>query len=135
MKEKWLLTFPPDLTEEAVTYTLIKNYNLRVNILRASIGLNVSGSLLIMIEGTCEEIALALGWLKKTGINVDPGNSQILWDESTCVHCGVCTAICPTKALSLDASNWLLSFSPDKCLACGHCIPACPLGAIRNLKR
>ncbi|MBK5252025.1 MAG: 4Fe-4S binding protein [Peptostreptococcaceae bacterium] len=135
MKEKWFLTFPPELTEEPVTYTLIKNYDLRINILRASIGLNVTGNLLILIDGTPNAISEALTWLKTTGINVDSGDSQIIWNDELCVHCGACTAVCPAKALSLDPKTWLLSFSPEKCLACGHCIPACPLGAITNQKR
>jgi ferredoxin len=135
MKEKWFLTFPPELTEEPVTYTLIKNYDLRINILRASIGLNVTGNLLILVDGSPNGISEALAWLKTTGINVDSGDSQIIWDDKLCVHCGACTAVCPVNALSLDQETWLLSFSPEKCLACGHCIPACPLRAITNQKR
>src|SRR6056297_148530 len=134
MKTKWLLTFFPEMTGEPVTYKLIKNFNLKINILKASIDLNVSGSLLILADGTKNEIDSALAWLKKSGVNVDSGDSQIVWNEALCVHCGACTAICPTKALSLDPSTWLIAFEGEKCLECGHCVPACPIGAISNNK-
>jgi len=134
MKVKWLLNFPPELTGEPVTYALIKNFNLKINILKASIDLNVSGNLLVLADGTRNEIDSALAWLRNTGVSVDPGDSQIVWNEVLCVHCGACTAICPTKALSLDPLSWMVAFEGEKCLECGHCVPACPIGAISNNK-
>lgn len=132
MKTKWSLNFPPDLTDRPVTWTLVKTYRLQINILRASIDLDVAGNLLILVEGAENDIAAALAYLEEVGIGVDPGDAQIAWDESTCVHCGACTALCPAEALRLDPETWMLSFSPEKCLACGHCVPACPVGALSD---
>ena len=132
MKTKWLLNFPPESTEKPVTYTLIKDYDLQINILRASIDLNVAGSLLILVEGKDSHIDAALAYLKTTGIKVSAGDSQISWNETLCVHCGACTAICPAEALHLDPVTWLVAFTPEKCLACGHCIIACPVKAMTD---
>ena len=47
MTTKVILYFPSDATDKAVTYDLVKRYDLRINILRAEIEAGRSGSLLV----------------------------------------------------------------------------------------
>jgi len=44
MTTKVILYFPSDATDKAVTYDLVKRYDLRINILRAEIEAGRSGS-------------------------------------------------------------------------------------------
>ena len=51
MTTKVILYFPSDATDKAVTYDLVKRYDLRINILRAEIEAGRSGSLLVELTG------------------------------------------------------------------------------------
>ncbi len=59
MKNKVMLNFPADRANNPVTYDLVKKFDLRINILRASINYNMKGSLLMDIEGSSENFARA----------------------------------------------------------------------------
>ncbi|QEK12873.1 4Fe-4S dicluster domain-containing protein [Crassaminicella thermophila] len=132
MKKKIFLIFPPHLTDQPITYTLIKKYDLKTNILRASINYNTQGNLLLELEGTKENISSGIRYLENIGVKVDFIHTEIKWDEKACIHCGACTAVCPSDALKLDSNSWLLSFNAEECLGCKLCIKACPLKIITN---
>ena len=132
MKKKVLLTFPSNLTDTPITYSLIKNYDLKFNILRASIKYNVEGSLLLELDGTRENIDSGIKYLEDIGLQVDLIHTKVYWDEDTCIHCGACTSVCLSGALSMDKENWLISFNDEKCLGCELCVKACPLRAIKG---
>lgn len=129
---KLLLTFPPELTDTPVTYNLIKDYNLKTNILRASIEYNVEGRLLLELIGEKDDLHDGINFLKNLGIKIDLMSTKIVWNEDSCVHCGACTALCPSGALSLDRKNCLVSFDESKCLGCELCVKACPRRCIES---
>lgn len=130
MKIKVLLTFPADLTDRPITYRLVKDFDLQINILRASIEYNIEGKLLLELQGPGEAIDKGITFLKQQGINVDLFKSKIKWAQEECVHCGACTAVCSSSAFCLNHESWLLEFSEEKCLGCGLCVKACPLKII-----
>lgn len=131
MKRKVLLTFPSNLTDSPITYNLVKNYDLKFNILRAAIKYNVEGSLLLELEGEEDNISSGIVYLESMGVKVDFVHTKIDWDEKNCVHCGACTAVCMSGALHMDSSS-KVSFDEEKCLGCLLCIKACPLKAIED---
>lgn len=132
MKKLLLLSFPSNLTGEPITYTLIKNYDLRINILRASIDYNIEGSLFLEVEGLEEKLNLSIEYLRIKGVKVKIINTAIRIDEDACVNCGACTAICEVGALTMD-EDWKVSFHKDRCLDCKLCIKACPVRAIASI--
>ncbi|TCO73787.1 NIL domain-containing protein [Marinisporobacter balticus] len=132
MKKKIFLIFPPHLTDQPITYNLIKKYDLKTNILSAAINYNTKGTLLLELEGDESNILSGINYLESIGIHIDRIHTTIYWDEKACVHCGVCTAVCPSDALNLDTNSWRLSFNAEKCLGCNLCIKACPLKIITN---
>jgi len=132
MKKLLLLSFPSNVTGEPVTYTLIKNYDLKINILRASIDYNIEGSLFLEVEGLEEKISSSIEYLKSKGIKVKTIKNLIKIDEDLCVNCGVCIAICEVDAFTMD-ENWTVSFDEGKCLDCKLCIKACPTRAIISI--
>lgn len=131
MKKKISIVFPPEITEEPITYTMIKKYDLKINILRASIGYNTKGNLLVEISGREADIADAISYIESLGLNVSSLGNRIIRDEERCVSCGACTAVCPTAALYMD-ENWKLVFDAEKCVGCKLCISACPLRVIKE---
>jgi ferredoxin len=132
MKRKVLLTFPSELTDLPITYDLVKKYDLRMNILKASIGYNTEGTLLIELEGTDDNVSQGIKYMSDMGIQIDMYHTRIQWNSYNCVHCGSCTAVCPTSALSMSRDNWMISFDEIRCLGCNLCVNSCPLRVIES---
>ncbi len=132
-KKKVVLTFPYKLINEPITYHLIKNYDLKVNILRARINPREEGRLMIEIGGEEKSLEKGMNYLKDLGVELEPLAQDIRWLDEKCTHCTVCIPICPTEAISLDRNQMIVSFDKDKCIGCGLCVPACPYKAVEIL--
>lgn len=132
MKKKLVLTFPKKLTGNPITYNLIKNYDLKANILRADIDFNVKGKLLLNIEGEEENLYSAIEYLNGIGLELEEINSSIVINRKECVDCGGCTAVCVVEALKLN-EEYKLEFDGQKCLDCKLCTKACPTRAINTV--
>ena len=117
MTTKVILYFPSDAIDKAVTYDLVKRYDLRINILRAEIEAGRSGSLLVELTG--EEPMV------REGV---PVASKIAYDRDRCIDCGNCALACFPQALTIGAPDWRLHFDPERCIACKLCLKSCPLG-------
>ena len=110
-----------------ITYHLINDFDLQVNILNADISLNKVGKLTVDIIGTEWNIEAGLKFIQDQGIKYKIFTKTIIWQENSCVHCGACTAVCPSGALQMDKQSWNLTFDREKCLICELCVKACPL--------
>lgn len=110
--------------------TLIRQFNLEVNILHADISLNKTGTLVADIKGEEEDLSRALCFIEEQSIKYKVFNNKLIWQEDACVHCGACTAVCPSNALVMNKETWCLEFDKEKCLVCGLCIKACPLNVM-----
>lgn len=127
VRQRLVLHFPAHRTDEPVTYNLIKNYDVVINILNADISHGKEGSLLVEIEGGEKNMKEALGYLKKLNVQYEPVGKSILFNEENCVHCGACAAVCFPGALVMERESRELRFEPENCIACELCIKACPL--------
>lgn len=108
--------------------TLIKKFDLQVNILHADISLNKTGTLVADISGEDQNVDEGLKYIQEQGIGYKLFNKKLIWHEELCVHCGACTAVCPSHALVMSGED--LEFHKEKCLVCGLCIKACPLNVM-----
>jgi len=133
LKKRLVLTFPQTMVEEPITYRLIKDYDLVVNILRARISREEEGRLIIEISGEKEALDKGLNYLKEIGVAVQPLAKDVIWLEDRCTHCTVCVPLCPTEAIVVDRERMEISFDKDRCIVCGACIPACPYKAVEIL--
>ncbi len=133
VKRRLVLTFPPKLVEEPITYRLIKDYDLVVNILRAKISPEEEGRLMIELSGEKGALKRGMDYLNGLNVNIQPLARDIRWLEKKCTHCTVCVSLCPTEAIVVDRNSMEISFNKDKCIVCGACIPACPYKAIEIL--
>lgn len=110
--------------------TLIKRFNIEMNILHADISLNKTGTLVADIKGEDQDVDAALSFIEEQGIQYKLFNKKLIWQEEFCVHCGACTAVCPSDALMMNRESWCLEFDKEKCLVCGLCTKACPLNVM-----
>ena len=136
MTTKVILYFPSDATDKAVTYDLVKRYDLRINILRAEIEAGRSGSLLVELTGEESMVREGVAYLERNGVTVSPVASKIAYDRDRCIDCGncalacdhpLCVEACPTHA-TYKADDGSVGIDPERCIACKLCLKSCPLG-------
>ena len=123
--EKVVFKFPRHIVREPIVYHLIKDYDLRVSILRASINPDEAGQMVLAIEGNKKQLEAGHEYLEKKGVLLQPLSKDVRWREDRCVHCTACISVCPTAALRLDRTDMAVSFDEEKCIACELCIPVC----------
>lgn len=127
---KLSLYYPLNAITVPLVSTLIKKFDLEVNILHADISLNRTGTLVADVTGEEDNINAGLEFIKEQGIEFKLFNKKLIWQEEMCVHCGACTAVCPSGALSMSVETWNLEFNKEKCLVCGLCAITCPLNVM-----
>ena len=129
-KRRIVLTFPRETVNQPITYHLIKDYDLMVNILRANVNPDEEGKLVIEVSGKDEKIKKGIAYLESLRVSIQPLAQDIKWFEDRCTHCTACISICPSEALSVDREKMLVSFDSEKCILCRLCLPACPFKAV-----
>lgn len=131
ISKKYALDFPPTLSGKPLTYVLVKEYDLVVNILRARITPEDAGRLVVELSGEEEMMRRGLEYLAAQGVVVEPHTRDIIWLTEQCVDCGACTGVCRVDALTMNTDSWKLEFDKGKCVLCGACVDACPVAAIK----
>lgn len=123
--KRFVLTFPPSEVEEPVIYHLVKEYDVRPNILRASINPQDVGTMVLELQGKAAAIEKSLKWLESRCVKIEPLGQEIRMNEARCIQCGACTGFCPTGALYYERPSMKVVFDEDKCVACDLCLTAC----------
>ena len=132
IKKKLVLSFPPSHVEDPYVYHLIKEYDLEVNILRATVTPRNWGRMVLEVKGGKANLDKAYTYLEESGVQLDSVVHEMRHLEENCVHCTACTAVCPTQALSAAPDTRLVAFEPSKCIICESCIPTCSYGALES---
>ncbi|MBN1181236.1 MAG: 4Fe-4S binding protein [Bacteroidales bacterium] len=126
-KKRYILTFPLETVQEPITYILVKEYDLKINIINANITPGKKGNLLCGIWGAKKDIEEGIKYLEGRNIQCTPVEKRLHLNLDKCIHCGSCTSVCFSGALTLDQESRQLLSSPEKCTICGLCVKACPL--------
>ena len=125
------LTFPPEKADKPVVTNLVK-YELSFNILKAYISPGKTGTIILELKGSDENLSRSLEYLDREGIQVKVYTDSVIRYEDKCIHCGACTSVCPSGALVMNPVTWELECNMEACLLCGHCVRACPARAIKS---
>lgn len=127
MKKRYILTFPPNATNKAIIWELIKKYDIKINIIKANINSGEEGSLLLEMEASKKNLVEGLDYISESGISCLPVDKSVKLDIEKCIHCGSCTAVCFALALTINKDDARLNFDTEKCIVCELCTTACPL--------
>lgn len=130
-KVRIVLYFPKQLVDKPIVYRLVKDFNLKFNILKAEVNPKEEGILILELEGDKENYKKGIEYLKKEGLKVQPLSQDISINREKCVDCTICVPLCPTKALLRNPQTAEVEFVKEECIACGICLRACPYAAIR----
>lgn len=130
MEAKYRIDFNESNVLESVTYTLVSDYNLKPNVLRADIGGDGSGFMLLSVKGDCDDVILGMNYLRELGFQVRELSGHISHDYDRCWSCGACVSLCPTRSIYHN-ENMDVKLNTRTCIACGACINACSVKAIQ----
>ena len=126
VKKRLVLQFPARLVEEPIIYKLVKECDLVLNVLKASITPNEEGRMVLELSGTRENCEKGIKYLQNIGVKVQSLGQDVTRNDDRCTHCGVCVVVCPTGALNLDKKTRMVQFDSAQCTACELCVLACP---------
>lgn len=126
ISKRVVLHFPRLLVDQPIIYRLVKDYDLRFNILKASVTPKEEGLLVLELSGELEDYEKSVQYLTEVGVEIRPLSRDVYRDEARCTHCGACVTICPTHAFVIEPSTRRVDFLNEKCIVCGLCIKACP---------
>ncbi len=129
-KKRVVLTFPPTLVSQPVTYHLVKDYDLMVNILRGVVTPNEESGLVVELSGAKHALEEGMKYLSDTGIHVQPLGQDIKWHAGKMHALHGLHARMPHAGPAVDRETMVVSFEKEKCIACEMCIQVCPYRAI-----
>jgi len=125
--ERLVLSFSPESIRKPVTYLLVSNYKLRLNILRAKVKPGEEGRLLLEISGDEERIREGLDYLASMGVRMEPVERFFTVNHARCVGTKECFKVCPTNAIILEPSpDKKVDILPEECILCEKCVDVCP---------
>ncbi len=131
MKQRFVFRFPTETINIPVSWHLIRDFGLKLNIFNAYINSGEEGNLALELEGSKTEIGAGIQFVRSQGVLAEPIEKHIHIGMEHCVHCGACTAVCYPGALTLHHITRQLNFDHNKCTVCELCTSACPLKLIK----
>ena len=130
MKKRVVLTFPPTRVSEPLTFNLVKQFDLMVNILRGVITPTEEGRMVVELSGARTALDDGIQYLKSMGVGITSLAHEIKWHPGRCTHCTACIPMCPTDALHVNRETMEVEFTKDQCIACELCVSTCPYHAL-----
>ncbi|TET76820.1 MAG: 4Fe-4S dicluster domain-containing protein [Dehalococcoidia bacterium] len=127
---KVVLRFPHRLVDKPIIYRLVKDYDLRFNILKASVTPKEEGLMVLELSGKKKDYDEAVRFLAEAGVELQSLAQDVFRNEDRCTHCGACVTMCPVDAFVVDPVTRRVDFQHTKCIACELCIKPCPVRAM-----
>ena len=125
-----VLHFPHRLVDQPIVYKLVKDYDLRFNILKAYVTPKEEGLMVLELSGEDANFQNGMKYLESSGVKIQPLSEDIVRNSAKCTDCGMCVPICPANAFVIDPQTRKVIFLEDKCIACEICIKICPTHAM-----
>jgi ferredoxin len=127
----FFLRFPKEIVDKPIICSLVRQFDVEFNILKADVLPQREGIMIIELKGIRENVKESLVYLKEQGVKVERLAGKIRRDETKCFQCGACTGICPVGALAINRPDMSVVFLPEKCTGCGLCVVGCPVRAMQ----
>src|ERR1035437_8168729 len=99
---RYVMKFPPESADKALSYRLIKEYDIKFNILKAEVRPGRTGSLLLELEALPGNIKKGIEYLEANNVSCELLGKKIKFNAEKCINCGNCIGVCFTGALTID---------------------------------
>lgn len=126
VSKKIVLHFSQKTVDKPVVSSLIRDYSLDFNILKATISPGEEGLMIMELSGEKKDYEKGLKYLRDAGIQIQSLSQDVKRNEERCTHCGACITMCPTRAFCLEEGTRKVKFDNSKCIVCELCVKACP---------
>jgi len=126
VSKRIVLHFPKRLVNQPIICTLVRDYNLEFNILKASVTPKEEGLLIMDMSGIPQDFEKGLQYLADSGVETQPLSQNVIRNEAKCTHCGACVTVCPSNAFEVNPLTREVIFWDNRCIACSLCLKACP---------
>ena len=124
--KKIVLHFTEKTVDKPIVSTLIREYGLDFNILKASISPGEEGLMIMELSGEQNNYDKGVRFLQDSGVEIQSLSQDVLRNEERCTHCGACITMCPTRAFTLESNTRRVLFDNARCIVCELCVKACP---------
>jgi len=124
--KKIVLHFSQRTIDKPIVSSLIRDYSLDFNILKASISPGEEGLMVMELSGEKNDYEKGLKYLRGAGVEIQSLSQDVTRNEGRCTHCGACITMCPTRAFCLEEGTRKVMFDNSKCIVCELCVRACP---------
>jgi ferredoxin len=126
ISKRVVLYFPSRMVDQPIIHRLVRDYDLVLNILKASVTPKEEGIMVLELSGNRGDYDKGIRYLQEAGVRIQSLGQDIVRNDARCTHCGACVVICPTEALAIDPKTRMVNFDEEKCTACELCVLACP---------
>jgi ferredoxin len=133
MQRSAILRFPRTLVDQPIVSRVIRDFDVEVNILQASITPEEDGHMFAFFKGERAAVGGALDFLRAERVRVILPAKHLVWSAERCTHCGACVGQCTSSAFAVDPATFEVVFDAARCIACELCIPACAYGAVESI--
>ncbi len=124
--KKIVLHFPQQTIDKPIVSSLIREFGLDFNILKASISPGEEGLMIMELTGEQKDYNRGIKYLREAGLEIQYLSQDVWRNDDRCTHCGACIAMCPTRAFTLEEKTRKVLFDNSKCIVCELCVRACP---------
>ncbi len=128
-----ILNFPKLLIGRPVISYIVRNYDVEVNILQASITPEEDGHMFAIFKGDKGAVQDSLSYLRENQVRIVLPEKNLVRDESLCIHCSACVGQCISGAFTVHPETYEVVYEAEHCIACELCIEACSYGAIESV--
>lgn len=129
MEYKFRIDFDESNVLGSVTYTLVSEFNLKPNVLKALISGDGCGYMLMGVSGDKDVINAAMKRINEMGFITRELTGHIVHDSEKCWDCGACISLCPTQTLRFN-EDMKIVINEESCIACNACINSCSVKAL-----
>lgn len=125
------ITYSQNTVQKPLIWEMSKRFEIMFNIYRAQVDSDLSGHLILEIEGSSKAVHSAVEFLEESGAHVKYMEADLMIVDEKCTSCGDCVKVCYTRAMKFDDWNHL-QLDVSRCIRCNQCIEVCRENAIER---
>jgi len=102
ISKRVVLHFPSRMVDQPIIYRLVKDHDLVLNILKASVTPKEEGIMVVELSGGRADYDKGIRYLQEVGVKIQSlGQDIVRNDADRCTACELCVLTCPPRAMEV----------------------------------